>query len=852
MESQQVNLLDAQPSSFNKNLDWVRKNAVNPFLNGLLVEPAQAAGQIVNGAARACGGRDVLPKVELLEVDKAEIGSTEFWVQNISSGLSFVIPYAGASRIAGAGLRCTAMALRLESTAAKLGAGKQLMNTALRAEQILVSKQTANIAGSVAYDGLKDLHEGQSRAGNMGRSAVQFGTFETMNAATKFIPQSGAYGAVLKHVVAPALIGATGTIAGAVTESTINGKKIDLNEIANHAVSGGALNLVLPHVQQLPMRFTKAPSGFHINETMLASEYATKNNWAGKSPVLDLMIARNPLARVKAGEYNSADHSTGKISLRKDATPAELAHELHHLQKVRREGGAAGSVESRLQAEKLARQVENRAAKESNSSQPKQSIELKEIAAEKTPKGLTYKEHFRQEMERGSAQTDFAAVRRTGLKVSREGSQNKEVKQAPLQHDFLKMSSLAHLSASEALSASAETRIALGWQETSPFIWERSFKMSSAEVKEALSATPDHWQRDSFFPGTFNSFEGTTKTTLKQNESLTIESSNSRYVLSKNGTEQIVDHKRAQLKQEEILSEEALARKQKHQEIQREADEHFKQVQQKQTELFKATKERRRKDAEDFNEIRRDPLLNAAHRWRDTKFDGTTSGDIIGHRYDLLNKALLNKGLIKTPLDLHENRSVEQWLWEVYLNPNSFDASVKHAMRENPDLSELHHKHILSYLKVPGLKSLYCAGADIRAGGESLVFPLANRKEVFKIMRPKFKPQYKDFESYGKRPFDAELLSPIEIHTIDSTEKIISYKQEKLEPLTEAEYQANPSKWKDLVKQIKDAGYRCPDMEGKWWQVGKNSQGEWKLLDYGAAISKRVYDELDSDLFSMT
>lgn len=824
-----------------KNVEWARKNALNPFLNGLLLEPVQAAEQIVNAGAHACGSKDLLPKVELLEVDKAEPGSAEFWVQNISSGLSFVIPYAGAGKLASVGLRCTATALKLESAAAKLGAGKQVMNAALKAEQMLLSKPAANILGGVAYDGLKDLQEGQSRAGNMGRSAAQFGTFESMNAASKLIPQTGAVGFVIKHIVAPAAIGATGGITGSLAESTINNKHVNLKELAEHAISGGALNLVLPHAQEALYRHVGVPAILQTKGSMPVSDYAASKHWGGKSAVLDLLLSRNPLAKVKTGEHTEVVHKTGTITLRNGASPEELAHELHHLQKVRREGGNAGTVNSRLEAEKVARQIENRAANQTGSAEPRQNIKVNDIANEVTPNGLTYREHFRREVERTSkksaeAETDFAAARRTGKKIEREESASKTENLTEFENTI----SVARNESNLALTCPPSCRAELGWEQLTPFSWQRQSNLSSTELKQALSAIPSHWERDSFFPGTYKKVEGNTRITLKQNESLSIQTEDSTYTLSKNGTEQIVDITYAKKNQAEVKQAEILAKTERFKQEQELQNKQYEEIRKKQDAHFEAIRERRKKDAEEFELIQRDPFLRAAHAWRDTEFDRSCPQDIIDYRHKMLNDALLEKGLIKTPLDIYENRPINQWLWEIYLNPQSFDKTVRHGLRENPDKSELHHKHMMDYLKLPEIDKLSCRGDEIRAGGESLVFPLENGKDVFKIMRPKFKEQLRDIAEYGKRPFDAELRSPITVHEMGATDKILTYKQEKLEPITENQYLANPAKWNALLKKISEAGYICPDIEGKWWQVGQNNRGEWKLLDYGAAIPKRA------------
>lgn len=825
-----------------ENLDWVRRNALNPFVNGLLLEPAQALRLIVNSAAHTCGANYVLPELELLETSKAQVGSAEFWVQNISSGLSFVIPYAGAGRLAGAGLRCTAMALKLESTAAKLSAGKEMMNTALKVEQLMVSKPAASILGGVAYDGLKDLHEGQSRAGNMGRSAAQFGCFESLNAASKLLPQSGPYSLLMKHLLVPAAIGATGATAGALTEAGIIGRNLDLNELANHAVAGGALNLVLPHAQETVMRHIRLPQVFQADTAVSATAYADRHNLHGKSSVLDLMLARNPLARVEEGEYTSAKHKTGKITLQSGATAAELAHELHHLQRVRREGGRAGSIDSRLHAEKLARQIENRAASQSGASDRHRDINIRKIANEKTPNGLTYTEHFRAELEGFSAsparaEVDFSGLIRTGKRTNREANENPSSRTSSL-HSFESLSSIERIAVREALAASAAKRSELGWEQSLPFTWQRQSQLSSKEIDSALAAAPTHWKKDGFFADTFKTSDSQATKTLKIGKSLTIQTADSTYSICRNGIEQIVDRKNAQINYTESVNSKIESKRKDFEERQQDYNRLAKEQREEQRQLFEAKKEQGRKEAEEFQQMLRDPLFNAAYTWRETKFDGSVHPDMIQERFEKLHKAMLEAGLAKEALDLSETRTVEEWLWEIYLAPHSFNETVKHGMRENPDANELHHKHMMNYLKLPETKEQICSGKDIRAGAESLVFLLADGKDVFKIMRPKFKEQIHDIENYGKRPFDAELRSPIKWHK-STAEVILTYKQERLETLSQLEYLANPEKWNALLKQISDAGYICPDVEGKWWQAGKNSRGEWKLLDYGAAIKKR-------------
>src|SRR5262249_55049847 len=149
---------------------WVVDNVLAPGAN--------AGIQLYDGVA-SLAKLPGLPKVDLIEVPKAETYSKEWFAQSISSGLVSMLPYVVAGRV-------TAGILR--------GAGGALEGTALElpglAAKVVASERTAMILGAGAYDGL--THPGKDAWRYALGGMVSFSAFEGGNLLSRSLPLSSA------------------------------------------------------------------------------------------------------------------------------------------------------------------------------------------------------------------------------------------------------------------------------------------------------------------------------------------------------------------------------------------------------------------------------------------------------------------------------------------------------------------------------------------------------------------------------------------------------------------------------------------------------------------------------------
>ncbi|MBX9690845.1 MAG: hypothetical protein K2Z81_00565, partial [Cyanobacteria bacterium] len=154
---------------------WVTENILKPAYNAGFVTPANAVGN----AVRTITGFAALPHLELEHVQEAKTLSPAWFAQTASTGLASIVPYVIAGKAACRSIRAGGTFLALEG-----GAGR-----------IATSEFAGNIVGATMLDGFRDVHQGETRLGNVLGGATAFGIFGLANPMTanlRFLPKLGA------------------------------------------------------------------------------------------------------------------------------------------------------------------------------------------------------------------------------------------------------------------------------------------------------------------------------------------------------------------------------------------------------------------------------------------------------------------------------------------------------------------------------------------------------------------------------------------------------------------------------------------------------------------------------------
>lgn len=206
--------------------NWVAHNLVNPFVESAIVEPANGLANGINKLSQ----RHVIGHLPDLEIDKSSDYSAEFWAQSVAGALGSVLPYALAGKLTGGYLRGWGAALNLKGLAARVAA----------------SEHTAQILGGATYDGLKDLHAGETRLGNAAGAALSFSIYELSgSSSTRLSPLRR-----LGWRFATGASAASGQYALAHGAEVCRGKADVRHELIRAAVSGAVLGATLPAVQE--------------------------------------------------------------------------------------------------------------------------------------------------------------------------------------------------------------------------------------------------------------------------------------------------------------------------------------------------------------------------------------------------------------------------------------------------------------------------------------------------------------------------------------------------------------------------------------------------------------------------
>lgn len=314
LSQQAVESVSAKQDSSHHN--WLVDNVVAPAVNAGGVEFWNTAAGVVNGGAHLVGGGDLLPKCELMSVQKADFGGGAWLAQTLSGGLAGLVPYVIAGKATGAVMRSSGQALELEGMSARF----------------MASERSAQILGAGLYDGLKEPQEGQTRLGNAMGSMVGFSVFELGNGMMHGLPVS-------KSIPLRVVTGFLGGSAGHATANYVSTGDVGKSEdLIKAGVTGSVMNVALPAMQEGAGRLIDNVN-VKLDRGSPLGRFIERQGW-GDNAVLSDLASQSPLTRVKLTDQpgSSIDLTKNVVELGKGDGAAKLGHELHHKITSRDEG----------------------------------------------------------------------------------------------------------------------------------------------------------------------------------------------------------------------------------------------------------------------------------------------------------------------------------------------------------------------------------------------------------------------------------------------------------------------------------------------------------------------------------
>lgn len=371
-------------------------DVIKPLVSSALIEPLNTVTETVNRASSALGGGDLFERVHM-EYTRAEAYSPEWFTQNMMSGVGAIVPYTIAGKLAGGAMRGVGARMELSGSTAAL----------------LQSERTAAIVGAFAYDGLRPLHEGETRFGNAMGGAAGFLVFGAGNDWSKGFSTLG-------KVSARVGTGFLGGNAQLMTSSLIGRGEIPKwEELMEAGVSGASMNVVLPTVQEYSTRkITELQTNSRFGAP--AQRYLDVFHGGAATPELQTLLSQNPWARVRVSDH--ADFSTQRNMIdvsRVQVTPGAVAKGLEHLSAARQQVHESGfrNAASELQVGNVEQAWNNfrttRATQELNAHQTENRVDSSkgyvdrlvpehmamEIGAWPAPGGVSYEYRWRQEFQ---------------------------------------------------------------------------------------------------------------------------------------------------------------------------------------------------------------------------------------------------------------------------------------------------------------------------------------------------------------------------------------------------------------------------------------------------------------------
>ena len=374
-----------------RGFDWFGANFVNPLVNTLCVEPANAITQTVERAA----GQLPFHRVEPLPVpdtSKRPI-STELVSQSVACAIGSVGPYALAGMLAGNAMRCAGAALKTEGAIATFAQNDKV----------------AQIVGAGVYDGMKETRQGETHLRNGIAGAASFAVLEY----SRVDPRASLIGRSLDRF--------SSGFVGSLTHVAISRPDVfslkapsDIN-ISSSLLTGALINVLLPGTQQ-GLRMLQEKASLRMGRGIPIDRYLSNSSHVNAeainaraeftSATTKKLFEQNRWARIEPdSKFDCYLPKRDMVSLTSGSSRETLLHELHH----RKEALAGIAEPGFVQAAAYLNKDVNRAWQIFARVRRAQEIRA-EIAGrqEVNSSGLTSKAEFVNELKRTLPSARFA------------------------------------------------------------------------------------------------------------------------------------------------------------------------------------------------------------------------------------------------------------------------------------------------------------------------------------------------------------------------------------------------------------------------------------------------------------
>ncbi len=375
-----------------RGFDWFGANFVNPLVNTLCVEPANAITQTVERAA----GQSPFHRVEPLPVpdtSKRPI-STELVSQSVACAIGSVGPYALAGMLAGNAMRCAGAALKTEGAIATFAQNDKV----------------AQIVGAGVYDGMKETRQGETHLRNGIAGAASFAVLEY----SRVDPRASLIGRSLDRF-SSGFVGSLTHVAISRPDAFSLKAPSDIN-ISSSLLTGAFINVLLPGTQQ-GLRMLQEKASLRMGRGIPIDRYLVSNSSHVNAETINAraeftsattkeLFEQNRWARIEPdSKFDCYLPKRDMVSLTSGSSRETLLHELHH----RKEALAGIAEPGFVQAAAYLNKDVNRAWQIFARVRRAQEIRA-EIAGrqEVNASGLTSKAEFVNELKRTLPSARFA------------------------------------------------------------------------------------------------------------------------------------------------------------------------------------------------------------------------------------------------------------------------------------------------------------------------------------------------------------------------------------------------------------------------------------------------------------
>ncbi|MBX9690281.1 MAG: hypothetical protein K2X27_26445 [Candidatus Obscuribacterales bacterium] len=292
------------------------------------------------------------------DLSNAPASAGDYLTQLAVAGIISAGTYSICGRLTGGIMRQTARNLGLKGAAARMSS----------------SEMSSQILGAAAHDYLLDAPDQKHRNANLVSGILAFSTYECLNRKITAKP-------ALSRFLWQLPIGASGASVSFLGRETLSGENFDAESLKTAALSGAALNLMLPGAQFISGKILDH-GNLALGRGVPLERYFKYLNLDNKSSTLDALKNEFFLSRVQNHpyEYATINHRSGIIKTKNNESSEMIAHELGHLKALKNsESGFARAKEllsineplarmiylgSRIQQENYAHNVEMQVAKE--------------------------------------------------------------------------------------------------------------------------------------------------------------------------------------------------------------------------------------------------------------------------------------------------------------------------------------------------------------------------------------------------------------------------------------------------------------------------------------------------------